>query len=244
MNQLIVINQSSNNLSYMSGQVTVSPNGQSSINFGLIPYLILDPNFKNDVLVKNIYLSDSVNIYVANDALDFLSTWLQRGPPQNANDPVIFTLAGKGFSVTGDAKLSATSETPVLLLQNPPSSLLNARAIYFYAAPNSTQGIVTINIYINPTVTNAGTPIPIVNNLITSNAPASSMLAYGAPSVNANGTKRITIVTNSNADTSLFNFAQTAILGPNNSILMTVTLSNLGLLASVDTFFYLQWVEV
>lgn len=243
MAQLIVINQTNNTVSYLSGQFTVNPTSQSLIDFGLVPYLSLDPGFKNDLLNNNVLLSDSINIYQGANAISYLNTWIMKGPPQNSNDPVSFTLAGKGFSVTGSATLNSSTETPVLLLTNPSTSSINARAIYFYAAPNSTQGIVNISIYTNPTVTSNGTQIPTSNNLVSASAPSSSMIAYAAPSVTSNGASRITMVTNSNADFSLFNFAQTAIMAPGNSMLMTVTINNLGLLSNVTTYFYLQWVE-
>lgn len=241
--QIIVINQTSNTLSYVNGQVSIPPNGQSYVSSGIIPYLVLDPSFRRDVGNGYIQISDTLNMFSGASALEYLKTWLANGVPQNSNDPVAFTLAGLGFSSTGNLSLSNTTETPVLLLTNPSTNNVSARAMFLYAAPNSTQGIVTINIYINPTVSSNGTQIPTQNNLVSATAPASAMVVYGGPTISNMGTKRITVVTNANSDSSLFNFAQTAILTPGNNMLMTLTVSNIGLLSSVNTYFYMQWVE-
>jgi hypothetical protein len=242
-NTVSIINQTTSALSYVNSQVSVSSGSTTTVPYGLLPYLALDPNFISDANGLRIILSDGMNQYTGAAITKYLSTWLASGAPQNSSDPVTFTLAGMGFSTTGNASLNNTTETPVILLANPSNSGINARAMYFYAAPNSTQGIVTVNIYTNPTVSANGTAVTPVNNLVSASAPLSSMNLYGGPTISANGTKRLTVVTNAGADASLFNFAQTAILAPGNTMLMTVTVGNIGLLSSVNTYFYLQWVE-
>lgn len=246
MAQPILINQTASPLSYINNQIVVPANSQTTISYGLIPYLAIDPNFVNDVssVPLVITVSDGVTEHSGPDARDFVNQWISSGPPQNSNDPVSFTLAGMGFSCTADAVLNSSTETPLLLLKNPSSSVVNARAMFFYAATESSSGIISIKIYSNPTVTSNGGNLTISNNLVQSGVPTSAVNAYSGPSVSANGTKRLTVVSVANGNTNLLNFAQTAILAPGNSMLVTVSVTNLGLLASANTHFYLQWVEV
>lgn len=241
-----ILNLTSNPLSYVNGRVTIAANSNTVVSFGLVPYLALDGAFNADLLavIPNVAVSDGTAVYSGQDGQAYLAKWLASGPPQNSNDPVAFTLAGMGFSTTADASLNSSSETALLLLVNPANSGVNARAMFFYAASEATQGIITIRVYTNPTVSSNGTPLTISNNLVSESAPVSLMQAFGSPTVSANGTKRMSIVSIANGNTDLLNLAQTAILTPGNSMLLTVTATNLGLLASALTHFYMQWVEV
>ena len=239
-----LVNQTASNLSYLNGRVTVAPNGATSILSGLLPYVSIDPQILNDISQNIIQVNDGYNLYAGDPAKNLLQdTWLMGTPPQTSNDPIAFTLAGMGFSITADATLSSSTETPLLLLSNPISSLVNARAMFFYAAPEGAQGVVSIRVYTNPTVSNNGTALPIQNNLVMAGVPASSLNAYASPTVSSNGSKRITLVSVANGNTNLLNFAQTAILAPGNTMLITVSISNLGLLGSDLTHFYMQWAE-
>ena len=241
----ILINQTPNSTSYVNGRISLPASGQVSVSQGLIPYLALDANFLSDIMSSppNTIISDSVSNYSGTNAYQYIQTWLANGPPQNSNDPVAFTLAGMGFSVTASATLNSATEVPLLLLTNPNNSTVNARAMFFFAAPAAAQGIVTVKGYTNPTITNNGNSLPIQNNLVEANPPVSAMNAYALPTVSNNGALRIGLVSNANASTDLINFAQTAILTPGNSLLITVSVNNLGLLSSALTYFYMQWVE-
>lgn len=241
-----VLNLTSNQLSFLSGKVVVPANGNTTVSDGLIPYLAQDSTFNSYLLATppSVSVSDGVTVYNGQDGKNFLAQWLVSGPPQNSNDPIAFTLAGMGFSCTADANLNSASETPLLLLVNPANSGANARAMFFYAASEATQGIITIRVYTNPTISNNGTALPVSNNLVSTSAPSSVMQAYGSPTISANGTKRMSIVSIANGNTDLLNLAQTAILTPGNVMLLTVTANNLGLLSSALTHFYMQWVEV
>lgn len=161
-----------------------------------------------------------------------------------ANNLIDYTIAGNNFSISAAASLSSSTLTPLFLLVNPNTSTVNARAMFFAVSTNATQGIVTITGYSNPTVTSNGTPVSINNNFIQAGAPASALQAYALPSVSANGTSRIGLVSVANASTDMINFAQTATLAPGNSFMIAVTVTNLGLLGSANTYFFMQWVEV
>ena len=243
---LSIINQTDIQLSYVNGRIIVPAQGSVVVPQGLVPYLSLDASFLGDIssIPGKATLSDGVTTYSGTNAYQYLQNWIVGTPPQNSNDPISFTLAGMGFSITADATLSSGTETPLLLLRNPNNSTVNARAMYFYAAAESSQGIVTIRIYTNPTISNTGNALPSSNNLVQAGAPVSALNAYASPTISNNGTKRITIITVANGNTDLFNFAQTAILAPGNDLLMTVAVSNLGLLGSANTHFFMQWVEV
>lgn len=246
MSQPIILNKTGNPLSYINGQIAVAANSQTSVPYGLIPYLATDAQFVADIssIPLVVTVSDGMTEYTGPAAQDYINQWIAGGPPQNSSDPVAFTLAGMGFSITADATLTSSTETPLLLLKNPSNATVNSRAMFFYAATDNSSGIITIRVYTNPTVTANGATLPISNNLVQAGVPSSLMTAYASPTISANGTKRITLVSVANGNTDLLNFAQTAILAPGNTMLITVSVTNLGLLASALTHFYLQWAEV
>lgn len=242
---IVVVNLTANQLSYLGGKVIIAPNSNSIVSSGVAPYLALDATFNSDLTASppNVAVSDGVTVFDSEKSKSYLATWLAAGPPQNSNDPIAFTLAGMGFSVTADSVLNSSTETALLLLTNPANSGINLRAMFFYAAAESNQGTVTIRAYSNPTVTSNGTPLPISNNLVQDGSPSSSAQAFALPTISNNGVKRISLVSVAAGNTDLLNFAQTAILAPGNSLLLTVTVNNLGLLTSALTHFFMQWVE-
>jgi len=239
-----LINNRGSQVTYVNGQIVLPASGSVTVSYGLIPYIAVDFGLKNDLLNLNTSISDGYSTYTGSQAVDLLTQiWVGGTPPQNSNDPVSFSLAGFGFSANASATLSSSTETSILLLTNPSNSGKNARAMFFFAAPASSTGIVTIKGYVNPTVTNNGTALSINNNLVIAGAPSSICNAYTSPTTSNDGTLMIGLVSSANADTDMINFAQTAILTPGNSLLLTVSVANLGLLATALTYFYLQWVE-
>lgn len=60
---LIIINQTSNNLSYLNGAITIDPMGDYTATATTIFPLSRDPQLLYDCNASNAYLSDTVNIY-------------------------------------------------------------------------------------------------------------------------------------------------------------------------------------
>lgn len=245
---ITLLNQTGSSKTYVNGQVSLPASGNVNVSSGLIPFLAIDPNFLGDVTINLVAVSDTVNTYTGDSAVQFIKeNWITGITPQNSSDPVAFSLAGYGFSITADAALANTSETNLLLLKNPANSGFNGRALFLYAATDSTQGLLTTRAYVNPTVTNNGTDISsIIQNNFVGNAgnPSAIMQAFSGPTTSALGAKRISLVSAAQTSPPIHDFKQTPILAPGNSLLITGQAANLGLLANLSCHFFLEWVEV
>jgi hypothetical protein len=245
--QLILVNQTNNETSYANGQVVLPAAGQVNVGYGILPYLAVDFTLRNDLTLANTVINDGYNNYQGTAAVELLTDlWIQGNPPQNSSDPIAFALAGNSFSVAGNISLTSTTQTAVVLLQNPLSNTINARAMLLSVSPQATQGTILSEFYTNPTLSNNGTSLIPQNSLISSSAPASAINVYSSPTVNGSnyGTLRLALVNNAGSNSFFTDLNQTIILAPGNSVLITFTASNLGLLSNVTAYYFLQWVEI
>lgn len=244
MAQITLLNQTTTEKSYISGKVTLPASGNVSLDLGYAPFLAIDPNFISDLQLTNTYISDSVNTYIGPLAQDYINNWITNGPPYNSQELLVFSLFGVTFSVNTSISLSNTTQTAALLITNPSSATVNIRLNNFYIVTSGTQGISTVTAYINPTISSNGTVLSILNTTI-GNANSSSSLAYSAPTASSMGTALFTTVFNAAGPTNgILDLKQSIIITPGNSLLFTVTMSDLGLLTSVTNYLFCQWVEV
>lgn len=245
---ITLVNKTDAQLSYLTGLVLVPAASTLSISNGILFFLFNDDSFIDDIWKASVSVSTSRGELLTSAAFDYLEqniTFMKLS--QNSNDPITFSSAGYGFSITSEFSLGNDNESPILLLRNPNNSGYSGRALYIYAATNSTQGILTTRAYTAPTVTNTGSDISslIQNNYAgLTNPPIPAIKAYSGPTVSANGAKRITLVTPANTSPPVQDFKQTAILGPNQDFLVTCQAANRGLLASLSCTLFMLWVEV
>jgi hypothetical protein len=70
---LTIINQTSQQRSYLSGSVTVAANSNTTVTIAQLYPTCRDSLLVFDCMMQNVYLSDGTNIYIGQDALTYLS---------------------------------------------------------------------------------------------------------------------------------------------------------------------------
>ena len=142
-----------------------------------------------------------------------------------------FAVAYREFAVsTGLLTIGGTSETPVIFVTNPSSNVNFLVSLLRKVLAQTVGHTALFNFYANPTVSANGTALTPVNKRVDSGAPASSMLAYKSPTVSANGSLIGSLMC---GNASVMESSPLA-LNPNQSLLVTVQVSNASDKVQVD----------
>lgn len=141
---------------------------------------------------------------------------------------------GGNFTYSLDATVAGTSETTVLLLQVPATA---TKSLFFrggnFAAETATHSAL-FKLYVNPTISAAGTAQTPINTR-TASSNASVMALTTAPSVSANGNLVGHVMSNAQTQAQ---FNQLLILDPGQSLLLTVTVSTAADKIAADVVWY------
>lgn len=132
---------------------------------------------------------------------------------------------GRGFSAyTGFVTISGTAETDFMLITNPADSGMIVRFKEFLLTINATTAQKSIfKFYRSPTVTNAGTEIP-VNKVLANGAYSSVLSVSQLPTITDRGVE-IQLIASSNTSFSRDQELSRYMI-ENSTILVTVTPSN------------------
>lgn len=95
---------------------------------------------------------------------------------------------GKGFfSISPEAAISGITESPLLLLKNPPGSTTRLLITHLVAAINSTSARTKVKIYKDPTITSNGAALGVENTYVKDSPKTPQAEIYKNPMISANG---------------------------------------------------------
>ena len=220
----VIQNNGTSNFSIL-GQTIVSGGGFYSVPNGSELLYAINPNLQFGINAKNIAIGDGVNFYANEAGIQYLFYVLQL--QENSDENIATRVAQTWSLTTGTITGSGTSETPLLLLNNPnTSSQISALYRAYLSAPQNTTGLSTnysyniYNFYWNPTISANGTQLTISSNRQSINV-TSSLLAYKTPTTSNNGTLFKSVVAIGSSE--VLNWRNSLWVEPGYSMLITVT---------------------
>lgn len=147
-------------------------------------------------------------------------------------------LGNQFVTVVNGIALAGTTETPLILIQNPPISTSafpsKYKAIFLNAINTSASASTVLRFYFNPTVITLGT-LQVAQNLRPASPTTSVSIIYTSPTVSANGTLINAIVSQLSTVTV---DDQILILDPGQSLLVTATSVSSGTIIYLQKNFY------